>query len=142
LRKLMLGALTALLVIAGLVGGAQAAPGPNDSNNHGLCTAYFNGQKEGHDKNGNPGPFAALATAAAEHTDSDGVDNDGDGEVDEDGESADLSESENIYNYCEGLVGGNEDHGRFTCVLDTDDETDGNQTECTENEKPGNGDDA
>ncbi len=54
---------TATLMFASLGAGiVQAAPGPNGKNDHGLCTAYFNGQKSGHDKHGSPGPFAALET--------------------------------------------------------------------------------
>src|SRR5687768_11198126 len=85
--------------------------GPNGENNQGLCTAYFNGQKNGHDKNGedgDPGPFAALEQAGRDNTDNDGVDNDGDGRIDETGEedeetdgtpeSADLTNEENVWN--------------------------------------------
>ena len=39
------------LMFAGLgVSAAQAAPGPNGHNDHGICTAYFNGQKKGHEE--------------------------------------------------------------------------------------------
>jgi hypothetical protein len=139
LRKTIVAAAAAILLLSG-VGVAQAKSNDNsdDPNQHGLCTAYFNGQKNGHDKHGNPGPFQALADSAAAYTDSDGVDNDGDGQVDEDNESADMSEAENVYNYCDGLVGGNPDHGRYTCILDNDPDTEGNQTECENNEPPGN----
>ena len=121
---------------------AQADPGPNGNNDHGLCTAYFNGQKEGHDKNGQPGPFQALEDTSREYTDSDGVDNDGDGEVDEEEENQDLSAAENVFNFCDSTtaIGGNPDHGRYTCS-DSDPAEPGNQPECEENEKPGNGDD-
>ena len=122
---------------------AQAEPGPNGKNDKGLCTAYFNGQKEGHDKNGQPGPFQALEDTSREYTDSDGVDNDGDGEVDEEDENQDLSAAENVFNFCDNTteIGGNPEHGRYTCVPDSDPTTEGDQPSCEENEKPGKGDD-
>ena len=60
MRKLLATTLASGLLFGGAIAIARAAPGPNDHNNHGLCTVYFNGQKEGHDKHGSPGPFAAL----------------------------------------------------------------------------------
>lgn len=107
------------------------------SNTHGLCTAYFNGQKKGHDKNGQPGPFAGLEAASRVYTEEDGVDNDQDGEVDEEGENQDLSAAENIFNYCSDHteIGGNPTHGRFTCVEDGAD----SDPECTDNPDPSEG---
>jgi hypothetical protein len=139
LRKALLAAVVAVLMLGGL-SIAQAEPGPNGSNDHGLCTAYFNGQKNGHDKNGQPGPFQALEDTSRAYTDSDGVDNDGDGQVDEDGENQDLSAAENVFYYCDNTsaIGGNPDHGRFTCVADSDPATAGDQTSCENNEGPGN----
>ena len=135
LKKLIV--VIAAVLLAGFGAGlGQADPGPNDNNNHGLCTAYINGQKNGHDKNGQPGPFQALEDAAREHTDSDGVDNDGDGQVDEDNENQDLSAAENIANYCDGQVSGNTDHGRYTCTVDSNDDIEGNQPECEVNPAP------
>ena len=134
-KKLIIG-VAAVLALLGGVNLANAEPGPNDSNNHGLCTAYFNGQKNGHDKNGQPGPFQALEDAAREHTNSDGVDNDGDGQIDEDGEDQDLSAAENIANYCDGQVSGNTDHGRYSCTVDSDPNTEGNQPSCEVNPAP------
>ncbi|HEX7168621.1 MAG TPA: hypothetical protein VF230_16695 [Acidimicrobiales bacterium] len=140
MRKLIAAAFAALLVL-GFAGLATAEPGPNGNNDHGLCTAYFNGQKNGHGKDGReqPGPFAALIEAGEAYTDSDGVDNDGDGEVDEEGESADLSDAENVYNFCSNTteIGGNPIHGRYTCVDDANPDEEGEQTECTDNEGPG-----
>jgi hypothetical protein len=105
LRKLMIGALSALMLVLGLVGGVQAAPGPNGNNDHGLCTAYFNGQKNGHDKHGSPGPFAALEEAA-----DDGDDN--------------TSVAEDVYNFCQAAgIGGNPSHGRYPGCFDEDDST-------------------
>jgi hypothetical protein len=134
-KRLLLALVPGLLIVAG-AGIVQAEPGPNENNDHGLCTAYFNGQKNGHDKNGQPGPFQALEDASRAYTDSDGVDNDGDGQVDEDGENQDLSAAENVANKCDGLVGGNPTHGRYTCEVDSDPATAGNQPECTENPPP------
>lgn len=139
MRKLILTALVAVSLIAGV--DVARADKPENPGEQGLCTAYFNGQKNGHDKHGSPGPFADLEQRAADYTDSDGVDNDGDGQVDEDGESADLSAAENVYNYCDSAgntIGGNPDHGRYTCILDSDPNTAGNQTTCENNEAPGN----
>jgi hypothetical protein len=140
MRKLLASFFGALLISAagGVVLSASAEPGPNGSNDHGLCTAYFNGQKNGHDKNGQPGPFAALEEAGRAYTDQDGVDNDRDGQVDEEGENQDLSAAENIFNFCNDTttIGGNPDHGRFTC---TDDGSGDSDPDCTENPPPGKG---
>jgi hypothetical protein len=140
LRKLIIGAITtvsAVLMVLGFVAGAQAEPGPNGENDHGLCTAFFNGQKNGHDKNGNPGPFAALVETGEAYTDNDGVDNDRDGEVDEEDEHSSLSDAENVFNYCNDndLIGGNPDHGRYTCTDDGSGDSDPN---CEDNPAPGN----
>jgi hypothetical protein len=108
MKKRLAVAATALM-FAGLGAGVvSAAPGPNGHNDHGLCTAYFNGQKTGHDKHGSPGPFAAL----------------------EDTYGPDIQD---IYEYCNTVgIGGNPDeNGRFTdCFTDanndpSDDCTDG-----------------
>lgn len=93
---------------AGLfIGGAafaQAAPGPNGHNDHGLCTAYFNGQKKGWEKkDASPAPFAALERAA------------------DDGDS-DTSVTQDVFNYCNGVakgISGNpEENGRFPSCFD------------------------
>jgi hypothetical protein len=135
-KKLLMALVAGVLIVAG-AGVVKADPGPSDSNKHGLCTAYFNGQKNGHDKNGQPGPFQALEDTSREYTDSDGVDNDGDGQVDEDDENADLSAAENVVNYCDGVIGGNPLHGRYDCTADSDPDTEGNQPSCEENPAPG-----
>jgi hypothetical protein len=134
--------IVALLVVAvlggGYVGLAQAEPGPNGNNDHGLCTAYFNGQKNGHDKHGDPGPFQALEDAAAN---SDGVDNDGDNQTDEGDETyddstpeGDLEAAEGVFQFCDGLIGGNPDHGRYDCSTDEN-----GDTSCSRNPEPGGG---
>jgi hypothetical protein len=94
MRKLLATTMAAGLLFGGALA-AKAEPGPNDSNNHGLCTAFFNGQKNGHDKNGNPPPFQALIDAAS------------------DGDSSTPVE-EDVYNYCQAYgIGGNPTHGRY-----------------------------
>ena len=75
MRKIIVTTIAALL----LAGGATAAfagpengkAGPNGSNNHGLCTAYFNGSETGRAHKHDAGPFQALEVAA----------DDGDGET-------------------------------------------------------------
>ena len=146
IRKLSVA--IAALLLAGLGAGlATAEPGPNGNNDHGLCTAYFNGQKVGHgpgEDTDDPPPFQGLQEAGEYYTDHDGADNDRDGEVDEGDESEQLTDAENIFNFCNDttIIGGNPDHGRFTCQdeggvgVGPDTETD---PECTRNDKPGNG---
>lgn len=109
----LLGTLVLALMLAGLFATIGVAdPGPNGNNEKGLCTAYFNGQKKGHDNenaggngNGNgrqpgeyPGPFQAL--------------------VDEAGDDG-------VYAYCEeyGIEGNPGENGRFTECFDGDDES-------------------
>jgi len=77
----------ALALSLGVVGFAHAQPGPNDHNNRGLCTAYFNGSDTGQANKRKAGPFVALEEAA------------------DDGDSA-TSAAEDVAAYCEGLVGG------------------------------------
>ena len=91
MRKVL--ALILLVVLA--VGGASLAdPGPNGNNNHGLCTAFFNGSTTGQEHKRNAPPFVELAREVGEN---DGVDNDDDGETDEEGEMAGPSE---IWEWC------------------------------------------
>src|SRR3954453_16855790 len=113
LKKFLIAAALATLVTAGAgLGVSQAkggggSPGPNGSNNHGLCTAYFNGQKNGWAKNGTPPPFQSLEdTANAE-----GYPN--------------SSTTQNVYNWCTNAdnnskgIGGNPDqNGRFPSCFD------------------------
>ena len=139
MRKTLLAAVTAIMLLAG-VGVAQAkndgdhGPGPNGSNEHGLCTAYFNGQKNGHDKDGdghsNPGPFAALEDTATGGEDPPDNDDPTNGSQDE------IVEA--VYNYCTGFgIGGQPDHGRYTCTITTPDDPDTpeneQESECTNN---------
>jgi hypothetical protein len=108
--KKRLAVAAATLMFAGLGAGVvQAEPGPNGKNDHGICTAYFNGQKKGHEKNGDPGPFAAL--------------------------EADHEDLQAIYEYCNSLpkgIGGNPDeNGRYTDCFD-DSDNDPSTDSCTD----------
>ena len=143
LRKLFVLIVAALGTI-GVMNVAQADP--NGNNDHGLCTAYFNGQKNGHgegeDQSNQPPPFQALEDKSYDYTNSDEADNDRDDQPDEGDEGDALTDAENIFNYCNdnSIIGGNPDHGRFTCVDEggtgtgPDTETD---PECNTNEAPG-----
>jgi hypothetical protein len=66
LKKFLIATAIATLVTTGAgIGIGQAkGPGPNGSNNHGLCTAYFNGSQNGQDHKHQAGPFQALEAAA------------------------------------------------------------------------------
>ena len=70
--KKIIAALVAATAIAG--GAAIAGPGPNGSNNHGLCTAYFNGSQNGQAHKRKAGPFPVLEQTAG--------DQDGDEDID------------------------------------------------------------
>lgn len=164
MRKSLLAAVVAVVTMFGLGGAfaASAEPGPNGKNDHGLCTAYFNGQKVGHgpgEDTDDPPPFQGLQETGEQWTGNDGEDNDFDGGTDDPPngddpnppEHTDLTDAENIFNYCSdhGLIGGNPDHGRFTCFNQDDDDPDNppvamgqddpSSPECGRNEKPGNG---
>jgi hypothetical protein len=138
----VIGVLAMLGAAAGI---SSAAPGPHGKNDHGLCTAYFNGQKNGHDKKDeDPKPFESLERAGEDYTDNDGVDNDRDEKIDEgkntsspdDDESNDLTPQENIYNFCSNttIIGGNPEHGRYMC---TNDGTGDSDPDCQDNSPPG-----
>ncbi|MFZ6005395.1 MAG: hypothetical protein ACOYXM_15840 [Actinomycetota bacterium] len=79
----------ALVLSAGAVGFAQAEPGPNGHNNHGLCTAYYNGSPNGQEHKRKAGPFVALEEAADQAGDGDGT-----------------ATAEEVASFCDGLVGG------------------------------------
>lgn len=147
LKKLLLALVAALAALGFANFGAQAEPGPNDNNDHGLCTAYFNGQKNGHgegeDQSNQPPPFQGLEDAGYDYTNSDGDDNDRDDSEDEGDEGEQLTDAENIFNFCNdtSVIGGNPEHGRFTCVAEGGTDADGSDTdtdpECNENPEPG-----
>lgn len=139
--KKILATLSAALMIVAFFGVTQATaePGPNGSNDKGLCTAFFNGQKRGHDKDGDgltdsARPFQALETAAGAVA----------------GASEEVAAA--VYEFCLTLagqdgtgveIGGNPDeNGRWTCTVgegqNVDDASDDTYT-CTPNEPKGNG---
>jgi hypothetical protein len=91
MKKLIAFALFLGLIAGGL---AFADPGPNGSNNHGLCTAYFNGSANGQAHKRNAPPFVVLAQQVGENN---GVDDNGDGNVDEQGE---MAGPEAIWDWC------------------------------------------
>lgn len=89
MRRLIAAGLTALFLAGGT--GAALAGHSDDRPDHeprdkGLCTAFFNGNKNGWDKNGTPPPFQDLMDRA----------DDGDDETTDDVET-----------YCGDLIGGN-----------------------------------
>lgn len=143
LTKRLLGTLVLAFMLTGMLATFGIAdPGPNGNNDKGLCTAYFNGQKKGHDKQKErdgeyPGPFAPLEDASRAYAEEDGRDNDGDGNVDEDGEGEEITAAEAIFNYCDdnAEIMGNPDHGRWDCDRDPEADSDPN---CERNDAPGN----
>lgn len=127
MRRLLIFVVAALVAAGGA--GVVAANPPQDengrqANDHGLCTAYFNGQKKGHDKNGQPGPFEDLTQRAEDNTD---------GPDGEPGTDDDPEGTEAIFAFCGGLIGGNSEHGRYTCANDPN--ADDGVT-CTDNPDP------
>ena len=84
---LVLGA--TLFMSAGAIGLAQAEPGPNGKNNHGLCTAYYNGSPNGQEHKRKAGPFVALEEAADQAGNGDGT-----------------AAADEVAAFCDGLVGG------------------------------------
>ena len=114
MKKLLLSALVAGSMVAGA--GVALADRPSDpGKEHGHCTAFFNGQKNGHGEDGEyPGPFQPLLDNAP----------DGSDENDTGGDVADL------FDACEGNIGGNPDeNGRFTTCW-TDDDGDAGTHPC------------
>ena len=114
--------LLSILMAAGLmfsIAGIARADKPENPGEKGHCTAFFNGQKKGHDKQPEyPGPFQDLQDRAPDGTD----DTDGDGDpYDADETSGDLAD---LYDYCQSTygIGGNAaQNGRFvTCYTDDD----------------------
>lgn len=60
MKKVIALTVGVLSMLGGAAGVAIAGPGPNGHNNHGLCTALFNGSEQGRGNKQNAGPFAAL----------------------------------------------------------------------------------
>jgi hypothetical protein len=63
-RKVIVAGFVAALTALGAGAALAQGPGPNGHNNHGLCTAYFNGSATGQAHKQNAGPFQALEAAA------------------------------------------------------------------------------
>jgi hypothetical protein len=102
--KKLIAVIIAATAFGGVVNAATADPGPNDHNNHGLCTAFFNGSENGRANKSEAGPFVALMMEAAN---SDGVDNDEDGSTDEGDET---TGAEGVFDYCQDFgIGGQPD---------------------------------
>lgn len=139
--KTKLGAaILATMMMMGLFGVVNAAadPGPNGSNDKGLCTAFFNGQKKGHDKDGdgrtdNARSFQGLEAAA--------------GVV---AETLPEDVADMVYEWCLNLAGGDgveiggnpNDNGRWTCSFDdmgTPDDTSDDEYNCDPNDAPNEG---
>ena len=137
MRKMIAGAITALLLMLGFAAGAVAAPGdngkagPNGHNEKGLCTAYFNGQKKGHEEGNGPGPFGVLEDESADPEDSE----------DEDLET-EQQVSDDVFEFCNqfGIMGNPEQNGRFDCREDESrngparDSDDDGEVECVAND--------
>ncbi len=130
MKRVLAALFGAALLVSGFgVVNANAEPGPNGKNDKGLCTAYFNGQKKGHDKHDSqPGPFSALEDHSEENAPRNNDDDD----------DNDVTGTEAIFDYCNGMIGGNPDHGRFLCTAD-DPNTEEDEFGCEDNAEPGNG---
>lgn len=64
MRNKIVIAMTAVIALGASSG--LAAPGPNGSNNHGLCTAYFAGSENGRQNKRKAPPFAELQRVSEE----------------------------------------------------------------------------
>ena len=97
MKKFLAAALVAGLGIGGTTL-AYAGGGPNGNNNHGLCTAYFNGSDTGRQHKHDAGPFEALEAAAQE------------GDYQQQDESIEHA----VMDYCNATSGGKEIGGNPT----------------------------
>ena len=130
-KKLFAALLAAGLVFVGAgtasaaKGGADGETGPGDHNKHGLCTAYFNGQKNGHTEGEGPGPFGALEDGAAD----DGTDEDLD---------AEKAVSSDVFEDCQefGIGGNPELNGRFDCRTGEEKDSPARDSDVDENGDP------
>ena len=95
MKKVVAG-IVAVIALLGSAGVVMAKPGPNGKNNHGLCTAYFNGSDNGREHKHQAGPFQALEQAARDG-----------GYQDEDGESIEHAVMEYCNATSEKGIGGN-----------------------------------
>ena len=132
MKRLLAVLFGAAVLFAGVgLTSASAEPGPNGKNDKGLCTAYFNGQKKGHEEGNGPGPFGALED-----------------DSEDDGSNEDLEDeqqiSDDVFEFCNddarGIMGNPEENGRFDCredesrdgpPRDSDDDT---EIECIAND--------
>jgi hypothetical protein len=93
--KRILTIVSAFAIALGGAAVATGAPGPNDSNNHGLCTALFNGSQQGQENKQQAGPFATLISEAV------------DGPSDEDDQGGSLTDA---WDWCQAFgIGGQPD---------------------------------
>jgi hypothetical protein len=88
-------ALAMLAVLALFVGGVAKAGSPN--NNHGMCTAYFNGSETGQEHKRQANAFVEFVNYVG---DNDGVDNDGDNQTDEGDE---VASPEDVWAFCSDI---------------------------------------
>ena len=130
--KRLIAMLFGATVLFAAFGAAPVSAAPKeDQNAHGICTAYFNGQKNGHTSGESPGPFGTLEDDAGTY----------DGTNSED--SNEMLLASDVLEYCNSLgvvVGGNPEHnGRYDCSNEAGDkkagaprdgDTDG-EFECT-----------
>ena len=123
LKKFVIAGVASFMTLVGVVGIAQAQgkAGPNGSNNHGLCTAYFNGQKSGWTGDGPP-PFSSLSSAAESYESSkSGTDS----EFSTDSAQSSSEAASDVYNLCVDSsfdpkgIGGNPCHGRDPGLFST-----------------------
>lgn len=101
MNKKLIGAAGFALLLAGSSGPAMAGH-TDDGTGHkpqdrGLCTAFFNGNKNGWEKNGYPPPFQDLVSRSEENAPSNN---------DEDPDN-DVEGAEAVAEFCGDLVGGN-----------------------------------
>ena len=73
MKRLVIGGAIAALVAGGAGLSFAGQPGPNDHNNHGLCTAYFAGSQNGMDHKHQAGPFVQLEQDADAAGNNDGT---------------------------------------------------------------------
>jgi hypothetical protein len=100
MRKLIAAGFTAAL----LAGGTGVAVAGHNGDGHkpqdkGLCTAFFNGHKNGFEKNGYPPPFQDLVNRAEQYAPEN---NDLD-------PTNDVQGADAVASFCGNLVGGNPD---------------------------------
>ena len=106
MKKLLAALMAAgLLVAVGTV--AQAAPKKGED--HGPCTAYFNGNKNGHTEGDSPGALGELEQTSTAY---DAVNGGNDENLE-----TEQQVSDDVFEYCQGQnIGGQpEKNGRYDC---------------------------